>query len=406
MLMRTIRSVMRLRRFEWDADRRLLARSASVEDLRRATQRRLPRGVFDYIDGAAEDELTHNRNLDCFARVQFRPRVLRGVSEVDCSTNLLGRSIGLPLVLAPTGFTRIAHPEGELAVARGAQRARIPYTLSTLSTYSIEQVAAAAKNADRWFQLYVWRDRALVGSLIDRAKAAGYSTLCLTVDTPVLGRRERDHRRGFTLPPQIGFDTVLDGIRHPRWTWAFVRAEPILFANLAGSGVGDGREAVALSSYIAGQFDSSVSWDDVAWCRERWTGSLVIKGIQTVEDAALSVEAGADAVVVSNHGGRQLDGAPPSLDLIPEIGAKVGTRAQVICDGGIRRGADIVKAIALGADAVMAGRPYLYALGAAGEAGVDWMLQLFRADMERTMILLGCRSLSELGPEQVSVRVA
>ena len=403
-MLRTLRSVLRFRRFEWNANRRLLARSADVWDLREAARKRLPRGCFDYIDGAAEDELTQERNVEAFRRLEFRPRVLRGVGDVDCSATLLGRRVPMPLVLAPTGFTRIADPQGELAVARAAERAGVPYALSTMGTRSIEEVAATAPEADRWFQLYVWRDRGLVQALIDRAEAAGYSTLCLTVDTPVLGRRERDHRRGFTLPPKVGLDTVFDGILHPRWTWAFVRSEPILFANIVGSAVGDGSDAVSLSEQAAHQFDPDLSWDDVAWCRERWRGSFVVKGVQTVEDAVLAADAGADAIAVSNHGGRQLDGAPPALELVPGIAEAVGGRVQVICDGGIRRGADIVKAIALGADAAMAGRAYLYALGAAGELGVDWLLERFRADVERTLALLGCRSLAELGPEHVRRR--
>jgi L-lactate dehydrogenase (cytochrome) len=402
-MLRTLRSVLRFRRFELDANRRLLARTADVWDLREAARKRLPRGCFDYIDGGAEDELTLERNVEAFRRFEFRPRVLRGVGEVDCSATLLGRPLAMPLVLAPTGFTRIADPQGELAVVRAAARARVPYALSTVATRSIEEVAAAAPDADRWLQLYVWRDRGLVQALIDRAEAAGYSTLCLTVDVPVLGRRERDHRRGFTLPPKIGLDTVLDGILHPRWTWAFARSEPIVFANVVGSSVGHGAEAVSLADQSLA-FDPDLSWDDVAWCRERWRGSFVVKGVQTVEDAVLAADAGADAIAVSNHGGRQLDGAPPALELIPDVAAAVGGRTQVICDGGIRRGADIVKAIALGADAAMAGRAYLYALGAAGEAGVDWLLELFRADVERTLALLGCRTLAELGPEHVRQR--
>ena len=234
-----LRSVLRFRRFEWDPVVRRLARAASVADLRSIARRRLPGGVFDYIDGGAEDEIALRRNADAFHRLEFRPRVLQGVGEVDASTTLLGRPLALPLVLAPTGFTRIANPAGELAVARAADRAGIPYTLSTLATRSIEEVAGVS-SGPLWFQVYVWRDRGLVEEMVVRAAEAGYEALCLTVDATVIGRRERDVRRGFTLPPKIGLDTIIDGILHPGWTWEFVRSDPISFANVTGKTVGDG----------------------------------------------------------------------------------------------------------------------------------------------------------------------
>ncbi len=257
-VLRTLRSAMRLRPFERDPVKRRLARVASVDDLRRVARRRLPRGVFDYIDGAAEDERTAARNALAFARLEFRPRVLRDVSDVDPSTTLLGRRLPIPLVLAPTGFTRIAQSQGELAVARAAHRAGLPYSLSTLGTRSIEEVAAVCPG-DKWFQVYVWRDRGLLEEMLARAKAAAYSTLLITVDTAVLGRRERDVRRGFTLPPKLGLDTLLDGVLHPGWTWDFVRAEPIAFANVVGTSVGDGSDPVSLAEFINGQFDPALS---------------------------------------------------------------------------------------------------------------------------------------------------
>jgi L-lactate dehydrogenase (cytochrome) len=339
-------------------------------------------------------------NTEAFARTTFRPRVLRDVGTIDTTTTLLGRALPYPLVLAPTGFTRSADPEGELAVARAASRAGLPYTLSTLSTRSIEEVAAVS-SGPRWFQVYMWRDRGVVKELIGRAAGSGYETLVLTVDLAVHGRRERDVRRGFTLPPKVGLGTLVDGALHPGWTWEFVRAEPIRFANVVDNAVGDGSDAVSLAEYIAAQLDPSVSWADVDWIRSLWDGPLVIKGIQTVDDARLAADAGAAAIALSNHGGRQLDSAPVPLDLVAPVADAVGDRVEIICDGGVRRGSDIVKAVALGARACMAGRAYLYGLGAAGERGVDHVLALLAEDMRRTMALVGVRAIDELRPEFV-----
>lgn len=384
--------------------KRRLAKSATVNDLRRIARRRLPRGVFDYIDGGAEDELTMAGNSAAYRRVTFNPRVLRDVSGVDISSSLLGREMAYPLVLAPTGFTRIAHPDGEIAVARAAKRAGLPYALSTLGTRSIEEVAEAG--SDRlWFQVYTWKDRDLVAELVKRAANSGYEALCLTVDTAVLGRRERDVRRGFTLPPKIGLSTVLDGVIHPGWSWAFLTSEPIIFANVAGnSSVGDGSDAISLAEYVGHQFDPALSWADLDWLRERWEGPIVVKGIQSVDDARIAADRGADAIAISNHGGRQLDGAPATLDLLPTVADAVGGSTEIICDGGVRRGSDIVKAVALGANAVMVGRPYLYGLAAAGEPGVDQVLSNFGSEMERTMALIGCTSVDELGSEYISAK--
>lgn len=366
-----------------------------MADLRRLARRRLPGGVFDYIDGGAEDERTLAANQAAYARTSFRPRVLRGVERVDIASTVLGRPVTYPLVLAPTGFTRIAHPDGELAVARAAERAGVPYTLSTLSTRSIEEVRGVS-GGRLWFQVYAWRDRGLVREMVTRAADAGYEALVLTVDTAVLGRRERDVRRGFSLPPAIGPATLLDGARHPAWTWAFVRSEPIRFANVVGRNVGDGASPVTLSDYINTQFDPALSWSDVEWLRTVWDGPIVIKGIQTVDDARLAADAGLEAIALSNHGGRQLDGAPATFDLVAPVADAVGGRTEIICDGGVRRGSDIVKALAAGATAVMAGRAYLYALGAAGETGVDRLLEWWAADMVRTMSLLGAATVASL----------
>jgi L-lactate dehydrogenase (cytochrome) len=359
--------------------------------------------VFDYIDGGAEDEVSLRRNSEAFRRLEFRPRVLRDVSEVDISATLLGRQLPAPVVLGPTGFTRVATPGGELDAARAAARAGLPYTLSTMATRSVEQVAEVS-SGPKWFQVYVWRDRALVKDLLARAAASGYEAIVITVDTAVLGRRERDVRRGFTLPPKVGPRTLLDGALHPGWTWDFVRADPITFANVAGSVSEDGSTAVTLADYINSQFDPSLSWRDLDWFRDQWDGPIVLKGVQSVDDARSAASAGVDAIALSNHGGRQLDGAPVPVEILAEVADAVGDRLEVICDGGVRRGSDIVKALALGARACMIGRAYLYGLGAAGERGVSGVLDLLAADMRRTMALLGCCSITELCPDVVRWR--
>ena len=398
----TLRSVLRFERIELDSTKRRLRRAANIDDLRLIAKRRLPHGVFDYIDGGAEDERTLRANCAAFADLTFRPRILREVGTVDLSTTLLGQPLNYPLVLAPTGFTRIAHPDGELAVARAGERAGLPYTLSTMATRSIEEVAAVCRGR-KWFQVYVWRDRGLVKDMVDRAAENGFEALVLTVDTTMLGRRERDVRHGFTLPPKLGLATLVDGARHPGWTWAFVRSDPIMFANVAGRGaaVEDGATAVNLAQHVNEQFDSALSWSDFEWLRSTWDGPIVIKGIQTVADARLAADNGATAIALSNHGGRQLDSAPAALDLVAPCVDAVGDRLEIICDGGVRRGSDIVKAVALGARACMAGRAYLYGLGAAGERGVDFVLKLFESDMRRTMALLGAGSISELNRDLV-----
>jgi L-lactate dehydrogenase (cytochrome) len=398
----TMRSVMRFKPIELDPVARRLARAADVSDLRRIARQRLPRGVFDYVDGGAEDEVTLAANTDAFRRIEFRPRVLRDVGNVDPSTTLLGRPLPMPLVLAPTGFPRSVHPEGDVATARAAARAGIPYTLSTLGTYSIEEIADAAPTGSNWFQVYVWRDRGLLKEMISRAGAAGFEALVLTVDTARLGRRERDVRRGFTMPPKLGIGTLVDGALHPAWTWQFLRAEPIRFANVVGRDVGDGTDAVSVADYINHQFDPALSWRDVEWLRGVWDGPIVIKGIQTVDDARIAADSGVDAIALSNHGGRQLDSAPVPIELVEPVAQAVGDRIEIICDGGVRRGGDILKAVARGARACMAGRVHLYALAAGGERGVDHVLHMLDRDVRRTMALIGAATMEDVTRDLVS----
>ena len=389
----TLRSVLQFKPIETDPVARRLARCANVADLRAVAKRRLPRGVFDYIDGGAEDEATLAENTRAFGDITFRPRVLRDVGVVDATSTLLGRAVPFPLALAPTGFTRIADPAGELAVARAAERAGLPYTLSTMGTQSIEAVRAVSSGR-LWFQVYVWRDRGLVADMVARAAAADYEALVITVDTAVLGRRERDVRRGFSLPPKIGLGTLVDGALHPAWTRGLLSSDPIRFANVAGSTGRDGTTAVSLAEYVSAQFDPSLSWRDIEWFRSIWNGPIVIKGVQTVEDAVISADLGIEAIALSNHGGRQLDHAPSPVSLIAPVVDAIAGRAEIICDGGVRRGSDIVKAIAAGASACMVGRAYLYALGAAGERGVDRCLSMLHDDVRRTMALIGATDIA------------
>ncbi len=400
-LFRTLRSVASFARPTLSARKRRFDRAANIDDLRLIAKRRLPGGIFDYIDGGAEDETSLYNNRAAYQRYEFVPRILRDVSGIDTSTTFLGRSLATPIIFSPTGFTRIAHSDGELAVARVAANHQLPYCLSTLSTRSIEEVASV-NNGPKWFQVYVWRDRALVHDMLQRAEAHGYEAIMLTVDTAVLGRRERDVRRGFTLPPKLGPGTIVDGITHPAWTWDFVRHDPITFANISGAAGRETGTAVTLSDFISEQFDPALSWDDIAWFRERWKGQIILKGVQSVEDAVLAQQHGIDAIALSNHGGRQLDGAPAPLDLIAPVAQATNGTLPLICDGGIRRGGDILKAIALGASACTMGRSYLYGLGAAGETGVEKAYNMLESELRRSMALTGIRSIAEVNSSLVS----
>lgn len=378
---------------------RRLAGAASIWDLRAIARRRTPRAVFDYVDGGAETESSLRRARDAFARIEFRPNVLRDVSSVDTSTTLLGQPAALPLILAPTGFTRLMNHEGEPAVARVAGRAGIPYALSTLGTTSPEDLAAAAPGTDRWFQLYLWRDRGASRELLERVAAAGYGALVLTVDTPVAGARLRDVRNGLTIPPALTLQTMADVALHPGWWFNLLTTEPLRFASLTASGG-------TVAELVDRTFDPAVTPADLDWLRATWSRPIVVKGIQTVEDARLVVEHGADAIVVSNHGGRQLDRAPTPLEQLPAIADAVEDRAEVYLDGGILSGSDIVAAVALGARACMVGRAYLYGLMAGGEPGVQRAVDLLGREVVRTMQLLGVRAVAELTPERVRLRTS
>ncbi len=389
-----IRALVRLRQPELRAAQRRLARCHDVEDLRRAARRVIPRPVFDYVDGGADEELSLAANTAAFRRWRFVPRALADVSAADTTSRLLGREVRLPLVLAPTGFTRMMHPAGEAAVAAAAARHGLPYTLSTMGTTSVADLARHP-HGDLWFQLYVLRDRGLTGELVDRAAASGYQVLVIAVDTLVAGRRIRDVRNGLTIPPELSLRSLASIASRPGYWARMLRSPAMRFANLDTGG----------SFTIAGTadwFDPSLTWDDIAGVRERWPGRLVIKGPLGVADARRAVEAGADGVQLSNHGGRQLDRTVAPIDLVPPVRAAVGQDITVLADSGVRHGADIVTAVALGADAAAVGRAYLYGLMTAGEPGVDAALGLLAAQFRRTMELLGVTSVAELrkhGPE-------
>jgi len=386
--------LLRARPIELDATTRRLERALSIADLRRAARSRTPRSVFDYTDGAADAEISLRRARSLFRNLELRPSILHDVSTVDTTTTMLGRPAAVPFSFAPTGFTRLMHHEGERAVVRVAGRRGIPYALSTMGTTSIEGVAQASPEARKWFQLYVWKDRGAAEDLMARAKAAGYEALMLTVDVPVAGARLRDVRNGFSIPPALTIKTVVDAALHPAWWLNLLTTEPLTFASLSSW---DGTVAELLDKL----FDPSMTLADLEWLRDRWDGPLIIKGIQTVEDARRVVEAGADAVVLSNHGGRQLDRAPVPLRLLPDVAEALDGRAEVWMDTGILSGADIVAAVALGADATMVGRAYLYGLMAGGERGVDRAAEILTTEVRRTMALLGVGSVAELGPQHV-----
>jgi L-lactate dehydrogenase (cytochrome) len=391
-----LKPLLRIKPVEINPTRRRLAKALTIADLRALARRRTPRSVFDYTDGAAEGEISLRRARQLFHDLEFHPQVLRDVADLDTSTPMLGKAAALPFAFAPTGFTRMMQHEGERAVARVAARRDIPYALSTLGTTSIEDVAAAAPAARKWFQLYVWRDRAAGEDLMKRAAAAGSAALILTVDAPVAGARLRDLRNGFAIPPALTLKTILDGATHPVWWANLLTTPPLTFASL---NAWEGTVAELMNSL----FDPTMTIADLEWVRSCWDGPLVIKGIQTLDDARRVVDAGADAIVVSNHGGRQLDRAPVPLRLLPDVADAVSGRAQVYVDTGVMSGADIIAALALGADAVWVGRAYLYGLMAGGERGVDRAVDILQNEIRRTMQLLGVRTLDELTPTHVKL---
>lgn len=371
-----------------------LRRANTIGDLRTIAKRRTPTAPFDYTDGAAEAEITLRRAREAFLDIEFRPGILRNVEKVDTSVTVLGRESALPFGIAPTGFTRMMQSEGEYAGSQAAEAAGIPYTLSTMGTASIEDVAKAAPAGRNWFQLYLWTDRERSLELIERAAAAGNDTLMVTVDTAVAGSRLRDVRNGMTIPPALTLKTVVDASYRPAWWFNFLTHEPLAFASL-------NRYSGTVADLINSMFDPTLTFDDLDWLREVWKGNLVVKGIQTLDDARKVVDHGADGIVLSNHGGRQLDRAPIPLRLLPDVAAELKGKTSIMLDTGIMSGGDIVAALALGADFTLIGRAYLYGLMAGGRAGVDRTIEILAKEITRTMQLLGVTRIEDLTPEHV-----
>ena len=389
-----IAQLLRFRKPIFSSKKRRLSRALTIYDLRDIAKRRTPKAPFDYTDGGADSESSLTRARAAFERVEFQPRVLRNVKDVDLTVKMLGKQMQMPLGIAPTGFTRMMQTEGEYAGATAARDAGIPYTLSTMGTRSIEDVARVAPDGRNWFQLYMWKDRDRSMALVERAKTAGFDTLVLTVDVPVAGARLRDVRNGMTIPPSITSKTILNAIPRPGWWINFLTTDPLKFASLDSW---NGTVAELLDS----MFDPTVTFEDLKWIRKQWKGNLVVKGIQNVDDAVMSVKAGADAIILSNHGGRQLDRAPVPFHLLPEVVKAVGKKTEIHVDTGIMHGADVVAALAAGAKFTWIGRAYLYGLMAGGKPGVDRSLEILKTQMIRTMKLLGVRTVAELEPDHV-----
>ncbi|WP_274668400.1 alpha-hydroxy acid oxidase [Demequina sp. B12] len=386
---------MRFKKFEMDGRKRRLAKAHTIADLRKIAKRRTPKGAFDYTDGAAEAELSLARARQAFRDIEFHPAILRDVSAVDTSVEIAGGTSALPFGIAPTGFTRMMHSEGERAGASAAAAAGIPFSLSTVGTTSPEGVAKANPDGRNWFQLYMQKDRDKSMDLVTRAAESGFDTLLVTVDVPVAGARLRDSYNGFTIPPQLTPKTVLNAIPRPEWWVNFLTTEPLTFASLSEW---DG----TIGELLDALFDPTLDFDDLAWIREQWNGKIFVKGIQTVADAKAVMDAGADGIVLSNHGGRQLDRAPIPFHLLPEVRRELGDEAEIILDTGIMSGADIVAALAMGADFTLVGRAYLYGLMAGGREGVDRTIDILRREIVRTMKLLGVASVAELTPDHVT----
>lgn len=392
---RDLAPLIKFKRPRLDATGRRLDAAFTIDDLRRIAKRRTPKAAFDYADGAAEDEVSLGRARQAFRDIEFHPMILRDVTNVTAGWDVLGQPVVLPFAIAPTGFTRLMHTEGETAGAAAAARAGIPFSLSTLGTIAIEDLVAAVPQGRKWFQLYMWRDRERSMALVRRAADAGFDTLLATVDVPAAGARLRDNRNGMTIPPTLTLRTVLDAVPHPKWWFDLLTTEPLAFASLD-------RWPGTVGEYLSTMFDPSLTFDDLEWIKAQWPGKLVVKGIQTLEDARAVVERGVDGIVLSNHGGRQLDRAPVPFHLLPAVARELGRDTEILLDTGIMSGADVVAAIALGARCTLVGRAYLYGLMAGGEAGVARAIQILAEGVIRTMRLLGVTCLEELSPKHVT----
>ena len=365
-----------------------------IEDLRQLFRKRVPRMFCEYTEAGSWSESTLRDNLSAFEKIKLRQKVLVNMSDRSLRTRMAGQEVAMPAALAPIGLAGMLHPDGEIKAALAAERFGVPYCLSTMSICSIEDVAEHTSEPF-WFQLYVMRDRDFIGRLIDRAKAAGCSALVLTVDLQILGQRHVDIKNGLSTPPKPTLTNLLNIAGKPRWAWGMARTRRRTFGNIVGH-IADARNTRSLAIWTARQFDPKLNWDDVQWIRDRWGGALILKGIIDVEDARMAAGSGADAIIVSNHGGRQLDGAPAAIDALPAIAAEVGDRVEVWMDGGIRTGQNLFRALALGARGAMIGRAYAYGLGAMGEEGVRTALEILRGELDLTMAFCGLRDINDV----------
>jgi L-lactate dehydrogenase (cytochrome) len=379
---------------------RPLTKQGNIWEIRKAARRRLPSPLFDFMEGGGEDEWTLRRNIAAFDDWCLLPRTLVDVAKIDTTTTVLGHKIDWPVMLGPTGMSRVFHNDGEMAIARAAAKAGTIYTLSTMSTFSMEEVATAAP-APKWFQVYCLRDRELTRDFLTRAKASGYTGLVVTVDVPVPANRERDRRSGMTIPPKLTIASTIKSAMRPGWVFDYLTNRPPVLANVVHKTSVGSSDAVSLTDHVHRLFDPSVTWKDLEWMVGEWDGPLIIKGILHPEDAKNAHAIGAKAIIISNHGGRQLDGASSSLDALPRIADAVGADIELLLDGGIRRGTHVLKALALGATACLIGRAYLYGLCAGGEAGVSRALTVLRAEIARDMALMGACSIAEVTRDKV-----
>ena len=375
----------------------------NVEDFRRLAKKNLPAPIFHYIDGGSDDEITLKRNTESFSKCDLVPNILASVGQPDLSTNVLGQQIDMPIFLSPTAMQRLYHHEGDKASARAAEKFGTFYSMSTMATSSIEEIANISSGA-KLFQLYIHKDQSLTDNLIDRCKSSGFKALCLTVDTVVAGNRERDHRWGFTTPPKLTLKSLMSFMTHPKWSLNYLAHEKFQLANVAHFTKKGSSIAKGVMEYINEQYDPGMSWKDAEYCVKRWGGPFALKGVMSVEDAKRAVDIGASAIMLSNHGGRQLDGSRAPFDQLPAIADAVGGKIEIIVDGGIRRGTHVLKALALGATACSFGKAFLYALSAGGQQGVEMLLKRMKEEITRDMILLGCKTIKEIDKNKIIYR--
>ena len=375
----------------------------NIEDFKKLAKKNLPAPIFHYIDGGADDETTLKRNTESFSKCDLIPNILASVGEPDLSVNVFGNKIDMPLFLSPTAMQRLYHHDGDKASAKAAEKFGTFYSMSTMATSSIEEIGNIS-GGPKLFQLYIHKDQSLTDNLIDRCKNAGFKGLCLTVDTIVAGNRERDHRHGFTTPPKLTLKSLLSFATHPKWTLNYLTHEKFKLANVEHFTKNGSSIAKGVMEYINEQYDPLMSWKDAEYCIKRWNGPFALKGLMSVEDAKRAVDIGASAIMLSNHGGRQLDGSRSPFDQLPAIVDAVGGKIEIIVDGGIRRGTHVLKALALGATACSFGKGFLFALGAGGQQGVEMVLKRMRDEIRRDMILMGCKSMKELNSSKIAYR--